>query len=175
MKKANGDVGKNVVIGGGLLGGGLIIGGVYWIFMGKNILGTHLGAVIGISVSVVMFGTILAGVLLGMAINRSTFLRIIVFLTVGAVYYYIVFSKQVHVLWIFPLLIINYIFGLILENYLGLEYFSLYNLRSGTVLFNIVTFTILVNDRCGILPPIGGAYLGTILGGAWAYKHLAMQ
>ncbi len=88
LKKANGDVWKNVVIGGGLLGG--LIGGVYWIFMGKNILGTHLGAVIGISVSVVMFGTILAGVLLGMAINRGTFVRIIVVLVVGAACFYVI-------------------------------------------------------------------------------------
>ncbi len=43
--------------------------------MGKNILETHLGAVM--SVSGVMFGTILAGVLLGMAINRGTFLRVV--------------------------------------------------------------------------------------------------
>ncbi len=71
LKKANGDVGKNVVIGGGLLGGGLI-GGVYWIFMGKNIPGTHLG------------------VLLGIAINRGTVLRILVVLLVGAAYFYAV-------------------------------------------------------------------------------------
>ncbi len=67
LKKANGDVWKNVVIGGGLLGG--LICGVYWIFMCNNILGT----VIGISVSIVMFGTILAGVLLGNLYIQDTY------------------------------------------------------------------------------------------------------
>ncbi len=45
------------------------------------------GAAIGISVSVVMFGTILAGVLLGMAINIR---RIILMLIVGATCFYAV-------------------------------------------------------------------------------------
>ena len=64
-------------------------------------------------------------------------------------------------------------FGKILEKYFGL--ISSDNYSRGTVLYIIVVSTSALITECGIWSPIGGAYLGGILGGTWAYRHLAMQ
>ncbi len=184
LKKANGDVWKNVVIGGGLLGG--LIGGVYWIFMGKNIPGTHLATVFGISVSVVMFGTILAGVLLGMAINRGTFLRIIFVLVVGSACFYAISPDYEDTMdsLIYSYFISNFNPGHISFVVLLTLYLISWKYFPGMLLFLFIillmytyTYIISLTLLCiyltsfyyGIWPPIAGAYWGTVFGVVWAY------
>ncbi len=168
LKKANGDVWKNVVIGGGLLGG--FIGGVYWKYEGKNLFGTHLSAAIGISISVVMFGTILAGVLLAMAINRGTyaFLRIIVTLLVGAACFYAV-SPGYSLMKVANSILSLSINVLILSMILSLVKYPLcmhiffIPMCGCTFICNyIISFFIWPSI-------IAGAYWGTVLGGVWIY------
>ncbi len=170
LKKANGDVWKNVVIGGGLLGG--LTGGIYWIFMGKNIPETHLGAVFGISFSVVMFGTILAGVLLAMAINRGAFLRIILVLIVGAACYHCISLDYIHIKGIYPWLFVllsipvSMILVPLLWNYpLCMYIIFIFIPMCGYTLISNYNISFL----CGIWPPIAGAYWGTVPGGMWIY------
>ncbi len=185
LKKVNGNVWKNVVIGGGLLGG--LIGVVYWIFMGKNILGTRFGTVIGISVSVVMFGTILAGVLLGMAINRCTFLVVPI---VGAACFYVISPDykstlepietsipwQIipHILLIVTHLLI-YISPMGVSLILSIMYSSpirvpfiwfkaiLLSQIACIIVWELLCTYALSSDYVRIWPPITGAYFGTTL------------
>ena len=153
--------------------------------MGKNTLGIHLGRVIGISVSGVMFGTVLGGILLGMAINKGTFLRIITVLVLGVVCFYAVspdymstIDKSVqsfHLLswWFVSCLIImsstsfclSYWECDILQLLVGFIIITLF-FSTGTVLIYIY----LMSSDFSIWPPITGAYWGTILGGIWVYN-----
>ncbi len=179
LKKANGDVWKKVVIGGGLLG--RLIGGVYWIFMGKNILGNHLGAVIGIYVSGTMFGTILGGVLLGMAINNIRG-GIKALPLVGAACFYLVpeytntnyikevITRQSDIILIAVVAILFCcVFCTRLIFILCLEY-ELYKPFTLVITYAL-PYVYYISCDYGIWPPMAGAYWGTLLGGALAHLN----
>ncbi len=142
--------------------------------MGKNIPGTHLGAVFGISVSVVMFGTILAGVLLAMAINRGTFLRIILVLIVGAACYHGISLDYIHIKGIYPWLFVllsipTFILSMIFSHLLRKYPLCIYIMYFIPLCFCTLIFNYIISFLCGIWPPIAGAYWGTLPGGVWIY------
>ena len=126
-----------------------------------------------------MFGTTLAGVLLGMAINRGTFLRIIVLLLVGAACFYFIPPEYTHtydIKEITPNIIIvgdAYLFYGVCCLSLPLIFISCREFELYEPFTLLITYALpyvyCISSDYGIWPPIAGAYWGTVLGETWAY------